>query len=165
MRAVITMLEICGNCAQARFHGLLYAAPNTLRIICTFSRLISTPKCNNTRSVNTFTTENEPFASHAFCLLTNTGRLVFFLSNENGVGYSQACEAKWKKATYCSSSRVLRAPAALLSPERGCASSLPQSPFLPQIRRSQQLRFRTVKIIYDVYISKVCQLFQAIKPT
>lgn len=30
---------------------------------------------------------------------------------------------------------------------------------------SKQLRFRTVKIIYDVYISKVCQLFQAIKPT
>lgn len=32
-------------------------------------------------------------------------------------------------------------------------------------KRSQELRFRTVKIIYDVYISKVCQLFQAIKPT
>jgi hypothetical protein len=50
------------------------------------------------------------------------------------------------------------------SPEKG-APSLPQKPFLTPIRLSQQLRFRTVKIIYDVYISKVCQLFQAIKPT
>lgn len=60
------------------FLGLLYATANTLRIICTFSRLIPTPKCNNTRSVNTFTTKNEPSASHAFSLLTNAGRLVFF---------------------------------------------------------------------------------------
>lgn len=82
MRAIITVLDICGNCAQARFLGLLHATPNTLRIICTSSRLIPTPKCNNTRPVNTFTTENEPSASHAFSLLTNTGRLVFFLCKE-----------------------------------------------------------------------------------